>query len=147
MSFRFLTALPVYNEIDYVDDVLNAVSSYSSNILVSDDGSTDGTSQRVKCHPHVKVVRHEQNRGYGAALKTGFDYAMANGFDVMVTIDCDGQHEPIRIPQFVTACQSADIVSGRRYLQKFAGDTEPPCDRMRVNKQVLAELKRRLKLD
>jgi len=147
MSFRFLTALPVYNEIDYVDDVLHAVSRYSDNILVIDDGSTDGTSQRVNRHPHVKVVRHEQNQGYGAALKTAFEYAMANRYEVVVTIDCDGQHEPIRIPQFVTACQSADIVSGSRYLQKFEGDTEPPYDRMQVNKQVLVELKRRLKLD
>jgi dolichol-phosphate mannosyltransferase len=147
MSFRFLTALPVYNEIDYVDDVLHAVSRYSDNILVIDDGSTDGTSQRVNRHPDVKVVRHEQNQGYGAALKTAFEYAMANRYEVVVTIDCDGQHEPIRIPQFVAACQSADIVSGSRYLQKFEGDTEPPYDRMRVNKQVLVELKRRLKLD
>ena len=147
MSTRFLTALPVYNEIDYVDDVLHAVSKYSANILVIDDGSTDGTSQHVNKHRDVKVVRHEQNQGYGAALKTAFEYAMTNHYEVVVTIDCDGQHEPIRIPQFVTACQSADIVSGSRYLQKFEGDTEPPFDRMRVNKQVLAELKRRLALD
>ena len=147
MSFHFLTALPVYNEIDYVDDVLEAVRQYSDNILVIDDGSTDGTSKRVARHSDVQVARHEQNQGYGAALKTAFQYAMTNGYDVVVTIDCDGQHEPVRIPQFVSACQDTDIVSGSRYLQKFEGDTEPPHDRMRVNKQVLAELKRRLNLD
>ena len=147
MSDHFLTALPVYNEIEYVDEVLDAVSRYSNRILVIDDGSTDGTRERVNQHENVQVVRHEQNRGYGAALKTAFQYAIEHGFKVLVTIDCDGQHEPLRIPQFVAACQSADIVSGSRYLQKFEGDTEPPFERMQVNKQVLAELNRRLKLD
>ena len=147
MADRFLTALPVYNEIDYVDDVLDAVCRYSDNILVIDDGSTDGTSTRVNKHPGVEVIRHEHNRGYGAALKTAFEHAAMHGFEVVVTIDCDGQHEPVRIPQFVAACQSADIVSGSRYLQQFEGDNEPPYERMQVNKQVLAELKRRLKLE
>ena len=147
MSFHFLTALPVYNEIDYVDDVLEAVRQYSDNILVIDDGSTDGTSKRVARYSDIQVARHEQNQGYGAALKTAFQYAMTNGYEVVVTIDCDGQHEPVRIPQFATACQDAEIVSGSRYLQKFEGDTEPPYDRMQVNRQVLAELKRRLNLD
>jgi len=147
MSQRFLTALPVYNEIDYVDDVLDAVSITSDNILVIDDGSTDGTSQRVEQHAHVQVIRHEQNLGYGAALKTAFNFAALHEYDVLVTIDCDGQHEPVRIPQFVAACQTADIVSGSRYLECFEGDSEPPQDRLRVNQQVLAELKRRLQLD
>ena len=147
MSTHFLTALPVYNEIDYVDEVLDAVRQYSNHILVIDDGSTDGTRERVSTHDNVRVIRHEQNRGYGAALKTAFQYSIEHDYEVLVTIDCDGQHEPLRIPRFVAACQSADIVSGSRYLQKFEGDTEPPFERMQVNKQVLAELNRRLKLD
>ncbi len=69
----------------------------------------------------------------------------------MVTIDCDGQHEPQRIPQFVAACddseEGADIVSGSRYLERFAGDSSPPAQRRKINLQVTRELNRRLCLN
>jgi dolichol-phosphate mannosyltransferase len=66
---------------------------------------------------------------------------------VVVTIDCDGQHEPQRIPQFVDACHDdVDIVSGSRYLQQFTGDSLPPADRRRVNAQITEEINRRLGL-
>src|SRR5690606_35768886 len=90
---KFLTALPVYNEVNYVDQVLDEVHRYSPHVLVVDDGSTDGSSERLAARSDVAVVRHEQNRGYGAALVTAFDYAIEQGYDVLVTIDCDGQHQ------------------------------------------------------
>jgi hypothetical protein len=65
-----------------------------------------------------------------------------------VTIDCDGQHEPLRIPEFFDACTGdVDIVSGSRYLAHFDGDSQPPEQRRRVNEQVTAELNRRLGLN
>ena len=95
----------------------------------------------------IQVVTHEENRGYGAALLTAFDYAVRNGYDKLVTIDCDGQHEPMRIPEFFDACAGdVDIVSGSRYLKQFEGDSQPPEQRRRVNEQVTAELNRRLGL-
>jgi glycosyltransferase involved in cell wall biosynthesis len=141
-----LTALPVFNEAPFVREVLDEVLRYCADVLVVDDGSTDGTSEMLAQRNDVAVVRHPRNRGYGAALRTAFRYAAEHGFDVLVTIDCDGQHEPQRIPQFVTACEGVDIVSGSRYLQRFPGDTSPPEERRRINQLVTAELNRRLDL-
>lgn len=145
---RFLTALPVYNERDYVNGVLDEVARYSQDILVVDDGSNDGTSELLAQRSDIAVVAHAHNRGYGAALLTAFDYALRRDYDFLVTIDCDGQHEPKRIPHFVRACveNEVDIVSGSRYLAEFAGDTPPPADRRAINERVTAEVNRRLGL-
>ncbi|MEX0936543.1 MAG: glycosyltransferase family 2 protein [Pirellulales bacterium] len=147
MPPRFLTALPVFNEVSHVDAVLDLIQRYSPEILVVDDGSTDGTSERLAKRPSIWNLRHEQNRGYGAALRTAFDHAVRHRYDVLVTIDCDGQHEPQRIPEFVAACTGeVDIVSGSRYLQEFPGDSQPPADRRRINEQITREVNRRLGL-
>lgn len=140
MSMRALTALPVYNEVRHVDAVLAEVRRYSQQILVVDDGSSDGTADRLADHPEVQVVRHPRNRGYGAALQSAFEFAARGNYDVLVTIDCDGQHEPQRIPDFVRACAQADIVSGSRYLQVFPGDSRPPEQRRQINRVITAEV-------
>ncbi|MGE0534567.1 MAG: glycosyltransferase family 2 protein [Pirellulales bacterium] len=145
MSRRVLTALPVYNEVAHVDDVLDEVLRYCSDVLVVDDGSTDGTAELLARRGDIQLVRHSQNRGYGAALATAFDQAISANYDVLVSIDCDGQHEPQRIPRFVAACgDQADIVSGSRYLKRYEGDSEAPAARRRINQQITAELNRRL---
>lgn len=146
MTRRWLTALPVYNEAQHVDRVLAEVRRYSDEIVVIDDGSTDGTAELLARQRDIQVVTHVVNRGYGAALHTAFEYAMQHDYEVVVTIDCDGQHEPQRIPRFAAACQDVDIVSGSRYLKRFKGDSQPPAQRRRVNAQVTAELNRRLGL-
>ncbi len=146
MSARFLTALPVYNEASHVIAVLDEVRRYSPHVLVVDDGSTDGTSALLESRPDIAVVRHARNLGYGAALQTAFQYAREEAYDLLVTIDCDGQHQPQRIPQFVAAGAEADIVSGSRYLERFAGDSRPPPERQRINGQITAEINRLLGL-
>ena len=146
MTERFLTALPVFNEAQHVCSVLDEVMRYSSDVLVVDDGSVDGTGELLSRRHDVHVLRHEQNRGYGAALISAFAYAKQHRYDVVVTIDCDGQHQPQRIPRFVEASREADIVSGSRYLEQFPGDSGPPEERRRINMQVTAELNRRLGL-
>jgi len=143
---KYLTALPVYNEVNHVNGVLDQVCAISPNVLVVDDGSKDGTSDVLATRRDVQTVRHPENRGYGGALITAFDYALRNGYDVLVTIDCDGQHEPQRIPAFVEACVGVDMVSGSRYLQEFPGDSAPPAQRLRVNQTITAELNQRLGL-
>ncbi|MDX1946445.1 MAG: glycosyltransferase family 2 protein [Pirellulaceae bacterium] len=147
MASRWLTALPVYNEARHVNRVLDEVRRHGREILVVDDGSTDGTAELLAARRDVRVVTHEENRGYGAALLSAFAYAQGHGYEKLVTIDCDGQHEPQRIPQFFAACEGdVDIVSGSRYLRQFAGDSAPPAQRRRINEQVTAELNRRLGL-
>lgn len=141
---RFLTALPVYNEAAHVDAVLDEVTHYAGDALVVDDGSTDGTAERLAARSDVFVVRHTQNRGYGAALKTAFDYAIRFRYDVLVTIDCDGQHEPQRISQLVDACRDADMVSGSRYLDARDAKSHAPAERRQINQMITRELNERL---
>ena len=74
---RFLTALPVYNEVRHVTSVLDEVVKHASEVLVVDDGSTDGTRELLALRDDVSVVSHPKNRGYGAALRTAFEYVGA----------------------------------------------------------------------
>jgi dolichol-phosphate mannosyltransferase len=145
---RFLTALPVYNERKHVDAVLDEVLRYSPEVLVVDDGSSDGTSEVLATRHDVQKLTHEHNQGYGAALRSAFQYAILHHYDVVVSIDCDGQHQPGHIPAFVAAMEErqADIISGSRYLTRFAGDSLPPIERRRVNEHVTAEINHRLGL-
>jgi glycosyltransferase involved in cell wall biosynthesis len=153
----FLTAIPVYNEATHVDHVLEAVKQYSSYILVVDDGSSDGTRDKLAARPDVRpagptlspgirVLTHPANRGYGGALASAFEYAIAHKFQWLVTIDCDGQHQPQLICQFVETAENSDvdIVSGSRYLKKFAGDSDAPAQRRQVNQRVTEVLNRQL---
>jgi dolichol-phosphate mannosyltransferase len=140
---RVLTAIPVYNEERHVESVLREVRRYSPNILVINDGSTDGTAALLARQEGVQVITHPANRGYGSALISAFCYARQQPIDVLITMDCDGQHEPSRIPVLLEAIHDADIVSGSRYLRDFHQDTLAPQDRRRINREVTAELNRR----
>ena len=86
---RWLTAIPVYNEASHVREVLSAVRRYSPDILVVNDGSTDGTAAILDTEPGLLRVDHPTNRGYGAAIVSAFDYAVRHHYDVLVTMDCD----------------------------------------------------------
>ncbi len=154
---KVLTAIPVYNEERHLQDVLREVGRYSSDILVVNDGSTDRTARlldvfvrlrrpSVSAKPAIHVITHAKNRGYGAALISAFDYALSQDYDVLVTMDCDGQHEPARIPVLLEAIHDADIVSGSRYLRDFRQDSSPPPDRQQINRQITADLNQRLGL-
>lgn len=151
MNPRVLTALPVYNEERHLIEVLSEVRQYAREILVVDDGSKDGTPNLLAGERGIYVLRHEQNQGYGAALRSAFQYALAGQYDVLVTIDCDGQHEPKLIPELAAAVfehedQPADIVSGSRYLRQFDGASIPPADRRRINMTITEWLNDRFQL-
>lgn len=150
MCPRVLTALPVFNEEHHVAPVLAQVRKYCADILVVNDGSTDGTAAALAREPGIHILNHERNVGYGGALRSAFQYALAHGYDVLVTIDCDGQHQPELIPELAAAVfegeEEWDIVSGSRYLQQFVGDSLPPEDRRRINFTVTKSLNQRLGL-
>ena len=149
MNDRILTALPVYNEADHVQHVLKHVLEHADSVLVVNDGSTDGTAAALKSFDDViQVETHVVNQGYGAALQTAFQYALRYGYDTLVTIDCDGQHQPQLISEIaakINAPESpADMVSGSRYLKQFDRNSLPPEDRRRVNMQITACLNEKL---
>ncbi len=142
----FLTAIPVYNEERHVVAVLDEVRRYSPDILVVNDGSTDRTGELLARQEGLQVITHPTNRGYGAALISAFEHALKQGVSVLVTMDCDGQHEPARIPVLLEALHDADVVSGSRYLRDFRQDTLAPQDRRRINAEITADLNARFGL-
>jgi len=133
---RLLTAIPVHNEEAYIEPVLTQVLRYADDVLVVDDGSTDRTPELLKRFPSVQVIRHPHNRGYGAGLKSAFLRALEEGYDGLITLDCDGQHEPSLIPEVAAPLDRADIVSGSRYLKVFDPAQAPPEARRRINVEV-----------
>jgi dolichol-phosphate mannosyltransferase len=140
----YLTAIPIFNEERHLEGVLREVRRYSPNILIINDGSTDHTADLLAAQKDLTVITHPTNRGYGAALISAFDHVKQHPeFDVLVTMDCDGQHEPARIAVLLEAMDDADIVSGSRYLRDFHQDTEAPQDRRRINFQITKELNAR----
>ena len=112
---RIMALIPALNAARTVTPVIDATRLEVERVLVIDDGSTDDTKAVAEA-AGATVVRHEQNRGKGGALKTGFAYAVEHGFDGVVTLDADGQHLPQEIPKFLTARREtgADLIIGGR---------------------------------
>jgi glycosyltransferase involved in cell wall biosynthesis len=144
---RTLLAIPVYNEERYVERVLERVRKHATDVLVIDDGSTDSTPSLLAKFP-VDVIRHRTNRGYGRSMQDAFRLAALDGFEWVITMDCDEQHEPASIPQFMAAAarDEHDVISGSRYLIPAPGDDCPPPDRQRINREMTGEINRRLGL-
>ena len=123
---KFLTALPVFNEVNSVSEVLDEVARYCDNILVVDDGSSDGTSELLAKRDDIILVTHPVNKGYGAALVTAFEYAAEHKYDVLITIDCDGQHEPQQILFQAVAISKSLTKTLRRPSRENASITKSP---------------------
>jgi glycosyltransferase involved in cell wall biosynthesis len=133
---RLLTAIPVFNEEASLKSVLTEVLKYAGDVLVVDDGSTDRTPGLLREFPSVRTIRHARNLGYGAGLQSAFRATIEGRYDGVVTLDCDGQHEPALIPQLGARLAEADIVSGSRYLRVFDPTQQPPVERRRINVEV-----------
>jgi dolichol-phosphate mannosyltransferase len=143
-----LIAIPVYNEQRYVERVLRRVSRYAEQILVIDDGSTDETPMLLANH-RVEVIRHAMNRGYGRSMRDAFRWARLDRYDWVITMDCDEQHEPASIPDFLEAAarDDLDVISGSRYRAGSDSTGSPPPDRRAINTQITAEINRVLGLN
>lgn len=138
----YLVTIPVYDEERYLPGVLAAVRRYADDILVINDGSTDRTAALLARHTDVYTITHLENRGYGRSLIDAFRFADRHGYRWVITMDCDEQHEPERIPDFVAAARrnDSDVISGSRYLQAHAAGDAPPADRRRINQLVTGVL-------
>ncbi|MFQ5592021.1 MAG: glycosyltransferase family 2 protein [Phycisphaerae bacterium] len=109
--------VPAYNEGSSIEGVVREITRYYPNAVVVDDGSTDNTyAAASRCAPHV--LRHIINRGQGAALQTGIDYALKHGAGFIVSFDGDGQHRVEDIPALLLPIHrgECDICLGSRFL-------------------------------
>jgi len=114
--------IAAYNETSRLGKTLAELLPHYSNVVVVDDGSRDDTAA-VAEKAGVWTLRHPINRGQGAALQTGIDFAIQTGADVIVTFDADGQHDPADIPAILAPvlAGTADIALGSRFLGKTIG--------------------------
>lgn len=112
----FLAVVPALNEGATVGTVVREIlKEYpEATVLVIDDGSTDDTGAVAKAAGAL-VARHPANLGVGAAMRTGFQYAEAAGFDLVVQVDADGQHDPAQIRGLLAGLDQADVVVGSRF--------------------------------
>lgn len=116
---KIFVVIPAFNEEKRIGQVLADLSSLDYNVVVVDDGSTDNTSQIVQPYA-VKLLRHKVNRGQGASLQTGNEYALKNEADLIIHFDADGQFLVAEIKDLIEPIlkQEADIVFGSRFLSK-----------------------------
>ncbi|MBC7741427.1 MAG: DUF2062 domain-containing protein, partial [Bdellovibrionaceae bacterium] len=125
MQLRIITCIPVYNHPNTVIDVITETLKHSPYpILVVDDGSDQSVDSlfkksAVEQKARVQFVRHEKNRGKGAALQTAFKWAITNGYTHAVTIDADGQHDPAEITLLAKAAEQSPwaLVIGDRQMK------------------------------
>lgn len=116
-----LIVMPSFNEEETVGDVVREVLEALPGVhcLVVDDGSRDATAQRAR-EAGAMVAVLPYNLGVGGAMRLGFKYALRAGYENVVQIDADGQHDPRSVPELLNALNNADLVIGAR----FAGEGE-----------------------
>ncbi|MFC6733954.1 glycosyltransferase family 2 protein [Haladaptatus sp. DYSN1] len=126
---RILVAIPAHNEANTIYDVVTTASEYADEVLVVDDGSTDNTVERAR-EAGATVIVHEENRGYGGALKTMFREAKRSRAEYLVVLDGDGQHDASDIPRLIAGQKEdgSDIVIGSRFGEQ--SETELPLYRL-----------------
>ena len=115
---KIVAAIPCYNEARFIGEVVAKTKKYVDKVIVVDDGSRDGT-EKIAESAGALIVNHRENKGYGEAIKSCFRAAKADGADILVTLDGDGQHDPEEIPRLLEPilCGEADLVIGSRFLK------------------------------
>jgi dolichol-phosphate mannosyltransferase len=141
---RTLIAIPVYNEAEHLERVLDDMVRWSPEILAVNDGSTDRSAEILDAHPFVEVHHHDTNEGYGQSLIDAFAIAVHRRFDWIVTLDADEQHDPAAIGLFLreAARGDVDVVSGSRYLPESLRRSPVPEERRAINVLVTEVLAR-----
>lgn len=117
----FLAVVPAFNEERNIGSVVKGLFSHIDKVVVVDDGSSDSTTDKA-LESGAVVLRHEINRGQGAALETGRQYALKNGADFVLHFDADGQFDVSDIGPALEVLQKsgADILFGSRFLGRDA---------------------------
>ena len=115
-----IVLIPAWNEAHRIEPVITGAQGFLP-VLVVDDGSRDRTDAVAKA-VGATVLRHPQNQGKGAALRTGFAWAMEHDYTAVITLDADGQHDPTEIPTFLAAHRSTlepHLIIGRRDFRRM----------------------------
>jgi dolichol-phosphate mannosyltransferase len=119
---QVLVIIPTYDERENVGPISSAVLKVhpSAHVLFVDDNSPDGTGKVIDelavRNPQIHVIHRERKAGLGRAYIQGFKWALAAGYDFIIQMDADFSHDPAEIPNFLRAAESADLVSGSRYV-------------------------------
>lgn len=114
---RTAVVIPAFNEARSIAEVVSGVAERGYDPIVVDDGSSDGTYEEARS-AGAMVLRHPVNRGYGAALTTGSDWALLQGYEIVVHFDADGQHDVAEIAAVIEPLLTgnADVTIGSRFL-------------------------------
>ena len=115
---KIVIGIPAYNEEKNIASIILKLKKITNTIVVCDDGSSDMTSEIAKENGAI-VVSHEQNQGYGSAIRTIFLKAKELDADMLITFDADGQHRIEDIEKVILPIKNnqADIVIGSRFLE------------------------------
>ncbi len=116
-QYTALVIVPAFNAARYLPELLTRLKRYvcEEHLLIVDDGSTDDTLRLLKKN-NVNYISFPQNRGKGAALMAGFEYAIGNGYRSVLTIDADLQHLPEEIPRFFALDDGQRVLLGVRKI-------------------------------
>jgi glycosyltransferase involved in cell wall biosynthesis len=117
-KMKVLAGIPAYNEASYVGSIVLQARQYVDEVIVADDGSTDNTAMIAEL-AGATVIRHGENKGYGAAIQTILAEAKKRNPDVLILLDADSQHNPNEIPILIKPISEGfDLVIGSREAQR-----------------------------
>jgi len=121
-EFRACVIIPTYNNAATLAEVIRDVANYTDDIIVVNDGSTDGTKKIIESFSFLHSVSFEKNAGKGWAMRKGFEYAVSKGYEFAITIDSDGQHYAKDLPKFINELEKDKnaIIIGERDLNQDA---------------------------
>ncbi|MDA0185157.1 glycosyltransferase family 2 protein [Solirubrobacter phytolaccae] len=146
---RHLAIVPAYNEAGAIAATINDIRDHSDfDVVVVDDGSTDQTAA-IAAAEGVPVLRHPFNLGIGGAVQSGYQYALANGYDVALQVDGDGQHDARHIMELLAHLRDTpglNMVTGSRFLEHADGGYRSSASRrlgIRVFASILSRITRR----